>query len=231
MSTNILRARGRLQFRKAAIPTGYGPGTAIMLPIKSGELGAVRIDGLGTVTAAALSAMIASLNAIAGTSTVTGNANAIGLITIAGTSAGVATVTANTLVAASMSGAIAGVATILANLGAVIPCAATSAGVASSSVNLKGTGRLGGTISIGASGYLSNDDVERLAEAVAGTAIETGYDLQQALRLILSAVAGKVSGAATTTVTFRNVTDDKNRIVATVDSDGNRSSITYNVSD
>lgn len=167
MSTNILRARAQLQFKASSIPgTGYGPGSAFMMPMSSGEIGAQRIEGIATVTAAGLSAMIAALDAIAGTSTVLGAANAIGLVTVAGTSAGVATITADTLVASSMSGTIAGIATVAANLGAVIPCEASAAGVATSSVNLKGIGRLNGVISIGASGYLSNDDVERLAKAV-----------------------------------------------------------------
>lgn len=167
MSTSILRQRGQLQFNKASIPgTGYGAGYAFMIPMKSGELGARRIEGVATVTGTGLSAMIAALNAISGQATVLGAANAIGLVTVAGTSAGVATATANTLVTSSMSASLSGVASVAANLGAIIPIEASSAGAASSSVNLKGTGRLGGTISIGASGYLSNDDVERLAAAV-----------------------------------------------------------------
>jgi ActR/RegA family two-component response regulator len=56
--------------------------------------------------------------------------------------------------------------------------------------------------------------------------IETGLTLRQALRLISAASAGKLSGAATTTVTIRNVGDTKNRITATVDADGNRSAVT-----
>lgn len=167
MSTGILRGRSQLDFKKASIPgTGYGPGTAFIPPMTGGELGIRRVEGVATVTGSGLSAMIAALDAIAGVATVTGSANAVGLIELEAASAGVATVTADTLLSSSMSGAIAGIATVLANLGAVIPCEASSAGVASSSVNLKGTGRLGGTISIGASGYLSNDDVERLSEAV-----------------------------------------------------------------
>jgi hypothetical protein len=58
-------------------------------------------------------------------------------------------------------------------------------------------------------------------------AIETGLTPRQALRLALAALAGKVSGAATTTVTIRNaVADSKARITATVDADGNRTAIT-----
>ena len=45
-----------------------------------------------------------------------------------------------------------------------------------------------------------------------------------------AANAAKLSGAATTTITIRNaVADSKDRIVATVDSDGNRSAITYDL--
>lgn len=56
--------------------------------------------------------------------------------------------------------------------------------------------------------------------------VETSITPRQALRLILAASAGKLSGAATTTITIRNVGDTKNRITATVDSDGNRSAVT-----
>jgi hypothetical protein len=56
--------------------------------------------------------------------------------------------------------------------------------------------------------------------------IETSLTVREGLRLIVAALAGKVSGAATTTVTIRNYGDDKNRITATVDAYGNRSSIT-----
>lgn len=61
-------------------------------------------------------------------------------------------------------------------------------------------------------------------------AIETGLTLRQALRLTAAAGAGKLSGAATTTVTVRNaVADSKDRITATVDADGNRSAVTTDV--
>lgn len=61
-------------------------------------------------------------------------------------------------------------------------------------------------------------------------AIETGLTLRQAIRLATAALAGEVSGAATTEVTIRNaVADSKNRIVATVDADGNRTSIVTDV--
>lgn len=62
--------------------------------------------------------------------------------------------------------------------------------------------------------------------------IEVGLTMRQALRLILAATAGKVSGGGTNTISIRNpVADSKNRIVATVDSNGNRTAIVYDVTD
>jgi len=60
--------------------------------------------------------------------------------------------------------------------------------------------------------------------------VEPNLTLRQALRLIAAATAGKVSGAEGNTVTIRNaVADTKNRIVATVDSEGNRTDINYDL--
>lgn len=60
--------------------------------------------------------------------------------------------------------------------------------------------------------------------------VETGFTPQDTLRLMLSSVAAKLSGAATTTVSIRDVNDTKDRIVATVDANGNRTATTYDVS-
>lgn len=62
-------------------------------------------------------------------------------------------------------------------------------------------------------------------------AIETGYTAKQSMRLMLSALAGKLSGAATTTVVIRSATDAKDRITATVDSSGNRTAVTHDTTD
>lgn len=60
---------------------------------------------------------------------------------------------------------------------------------------------------------------------ISGTAeIETGYSPAQLLRLISSALLGKSSSDGTT---FRDINDTTNRIVATVDDDGNRTAISY----
>lgn len=50
--------------------------------------------------------------------------------------------------------------------------------------------------------------------------------LHESIRTMIAALAGKLSGAATTTITIRNNADSKDVIVATVDANGNRSAIT-----
>lgn len=57
-------------------------------------------------------------------------------------------------------------------------------------------------------------------------AIETGLTPRQSLRLVSAALAGVLSGAATTTVTIKGAGVGTTRIQAVVDSDGNRSALT-----
>lgn len=59
---------------------------------------------------------------------------------------------------------------------------------------------------------------------IEGTLSET-----QALKVLLAALVGRSSGGGTTSVTFRDTANSTNRIVATVDSNGNRSSVTLDV--
>lgn len=70
----------------------------------------------------------------------------------------------------------------------------------------------------------SSEVADSLLDADDG--VETGLTQRQALRLLISAMAGKLSGGGTTTITIRDYGDTKNRITATVDSNGNRSAIT-----
>ena len=62
-------------------------------------------------------------------------------------------------------------------------------------------------------------------DAVHDEVVEGTVTLRQALRLFLSALTAKVSGGGTTTITFRDIGDSKDRLVMTVDSNGNRTAI------
>ncbi len=90
-----------------------------------------------------------------------------------------------------------------------------------------GTGQI--TLSSGVtSATLTNTGIDNILDRTDG--VESSWTLRQALRIILSALAGKVNGAATTTINIRDMADSKNRISATVDGDGNRSAITRDAS-
>ena len=67
-----------------------------------------------------------------------------------------------------------------------------------------------------------------VADILAGV-VEGTLTVKQAIMLITAANAGKLSGGGTATLTFRDTTNTKNRIVATVDASGNRTAITTDV--
>jgi hypothetical protein len=74
----------------------------------------------------------------------------------------------------------------------------------------------------------ANQNADALLDRAAG--VETGHTVRQAMRLMLAALVGKVSGAGGATVTIRDTGDSKNRIVASVDAAGNRSAVTLDQS-
>ena len=77
-----------------------------------------------------------------------------------------------------------------------------------------------GTITASA---LADDAVDEILDDTVGDGTIT---VRQALRILIAGMAGKLSGAATTTVTIRNLADTADVVVATVDADGNRSAVT-----
>lgn len=64
------------------------------------------------------------------------------------------------------------------------------------------------------------------ANAVLAAGDVDGYSLEETLKICMAALAGKVSGAETATITFRAADDSKDRITATVTGNGNRTAIT-----
>lgn len=63
------------------------------------------------------------------------------------------------------------------------------------------------------------------ADDLLNTAVDSTYDLQAVLQIMAAVMAGKVSGGNTSTITFRDLGDGTNRVVATVDSNGNRTNV------
>ncbi|RWG02562.1 hypothetical protein [Mesorhizobium sp.] len=70
----------------------------------------------------------------------------------------------------------------------------------------------------------ANANADALLDRAAG--IEAGLTVRQGLRLFASALLGKANGLGTTIAKFRDTNDTKDRITATVDAAGNRSSVT-----
>jgi len=66
-------------------------------------------------------------------------------------------------------------------------------------------------------------------DAIVDEVIVGTYTMRQLLTVFASALAGKLSGGGTTTLTFRGINDASNVIVATVDANGNRSDLTITV--
>lgn len=103
--------------------------------------------------------------------------------------------------------------------------AATSTRLASASITLAA-----GAVTVGTNndktGYRLSatgvDDV--LDEVVLGS-----YTLRQLMRGLAAANLGKLSGAATTTITIRSADDTKDVVVSSVDANGNRSAVTLDL--
>lgn len=66
-------------------------------------------------------------------------------------------------------------------------------------------------------------------DSVLDAIIDGVYTVKQVLQIMVGALAGKLSGGGTDTLTFRDLSDTLDRIVATVDASKNRTGVTYDV--
>ena len=83
-------------------------------------------------------------------------------------------------------------------------------------------------VSLSSAIYTSIGAFKLTTSAIIASVSDGAYDLLAMMRIMFAALCGKVSGGSTTTITFRNSGDTINRIVATVDANGNRSAVTLN---
>lgn len=213
--------------KSASIPMGYEPpGSWVIAQVGGGLSSFVQIRGSSDVSGSILNVKTAAASLTG--SGVVSNAALSQLVQMAAALNGQGLITNAELAAvSSLASSLTGSGTITANISALIPMAAALLGSGAINSNLKGVGRLGADIT-----PFTDLSPEGLATSLLDNSdVETGLSMREALRLILSSAAGKLSGAETTTITIRNVNDDKSRIVATVDSNGNRTSVTYDVSE
>jgi hypothetical protein len=130
------------------------------------------------------------------------------------------------LVSGRMDSSVGAMATGVVTATAIATDAIGSAQLAASAVTEINTG-IATSAAVAALPTAAQNATELLDQAAG---VETGLTVRGALRLALAALAGKVSGAGTSTEIFRNsVADSKARITSTVDASGNRTAITTDV--
>jgi hypothetical protein len=215
----------------SGVPDGYRDPYWWVMPITAGALAARKnISGDGDLTGSVAGGVNGQAT-IAGTGTLTGVGQLI--ISMAATISGSGTISGAQLqaflqLAAALSGS-GGVAAQLTAIGHLQSALAGTGTVASSSV-ITALGTLAAQINVTGDVLTTGNVANAILDAVNG--VEEGLTVRHALRLIAAATAGKISGADTTTITIRNaVVDDKDRIIATVSSEGNRTAITYDLTD
>lgn len=136
--------------------------------------------------------------------------------------------------AGDLSGTITAVANVVAELTGSGSIESTAIAKAFMSADITVTGDLLTTANVAdaiwgalADNYVDVDTMGGILQILdQANGVETDLTVRQALRLISAALAGKISGAPGTTITIRDVNDTKNRVTATVDSNGNRTALT-----
>lgn len=79
-------------------------------------------------------------------------------------------------------------------------------------------------------GTFTTPTAAQIAAEIMATAVEGSYTFKEGQRLMLAAMAGKLSGAPGGPIVIRDINDTKNRITATIDGNGNRTAVTKDVS-
>ena len=209
-----------------SVPSGYRGQYAYVQPQKAGGLKSFReAEGTAAVSAAIAGGKNAAAS-VAGSAQVTGT----GQLVVSGSASlsGAATVAGNAFAALLGVANVSASGTVSATINAIGWLNAALAGASSISAVRYARGSLSAAITP----FTDLSPQSLATQLLDSEDVETSMTVRQALRLIAAATAGKVSGAAGTTITIRSaVADDKERIIATVDGDGNRTAITYDLSD
>jgi len=207
---------------KSGAPNGYRHPASWLQPQKGGAI-CSRNEIVLTVNGAGVGAL--GMNMVA-SSSITLDVTAVGGL-IAG---GVATCTISISATAAVTATIGSTCSATISISAAATPSAIGWLVGASTLTISGAGTPYGIGWMTATTAEAGLSVTGIVNSLMAAAVENGMTLQQALRLIAAATAGEVSGAGTSTVSIRSaVADDADRIVATVDGDGNRSAITYDL--
>lgn len=83
--------------------------------------------------------------------------------------------------------------------------------------------------SSGDSSIISDADASKIASYVWREILDNGLEAQQLMRLFASALGGEASGLQELAPIYKSLSGSKNRITATTDEFGNRTSITLDL--
>lgn len=211
------------QSSKSSRPSGSLHPVTWKLPQKAGALASrYMIEGSGTFTGTGALGKNAEA-AFTGSGTLSG----IGGLVVSGfaTMTGTGTLTGNVLAALQASANLVGSGSLIG----------TVAGTGYMGAPLFGSGTLTavsyatGTLECNITPFTELSP-QNLADAVWSQIIESGYSAEEVMRLIAAVTAGKSSGGPGTPV-FRDLGDTKDRVVGVATSNGDRTSVTYDVSE
>lgn len=236
------------QSKKSARPYGYLAPTAWILPRSAGGIASrgLLVHGTGSLTASgALGRNIAVSMSGTGGLTATGALIVSAVASLAGTGT---ISTANLLAVLQAAASLSGSGDITGTADALGWVTAAMAGSGSLTATRYATGSLAADITpfttlspenlataVWSAVAADNDDTGTMGEKVndAGSAsnpwtevIEGSYTAAELLRIIAAAMAGELSGAGTATITILGVDAATDRIVASVDVNGNRTAVT-----
>lgn len=165
------------------------------------------LDGSGEITEADVKAFLAAVASLSGSGDAGGSLQGLGQLISALIGSGSAT--GSTLTGVGELDAdlvVTGTGLTTGNVGQAVWSALAAAN--------NGVGTMGEKLNDAGSG--SNPWTE---------IIESGLSAAEILRIVAAALAGQVSGAGTGTETFKGLDGTTNRIVSTVDDDGNRTGV------
>jgi len=211
---------------KTGYPSGRKHPYSWSMPFKPGGMASIlNAQGAATLTANAAGGVNGAVT-MAGV----GSMSAIGQLVVSGqvSMAGTSSMTANVRAALGGTLSSAGTSTMSGSMTAKGWATVSMQGQATVSPTLTAVGHMAISVAPAVQLEASTFSTYLLDQED----VESGLTLRKALRLIAAATAGKVSGASGNTVTIKNaVADSKDRIVATVDANGNRTAITYDLED
>jgi hypothetical protein len=208
-----------------AVPIGYTPPYCWIIAQKGGGMAATggRIAGAGAMGSVNLAGGLNGIAPLTGSGSITGAA--LALIVSA-----VAALTGTGALTGDIKGLLDGVAALSGAgdlVGAIKALADASSGVSGTgdaTATASAKGSMSSAIIVTGDVLSTANVADAILDALNG--VEQGMTVREALRLIAAATAGKVSGAAGTTITIRSaVADNHDRIIATVDASGNRTAV------